>query len=154
MRHPFHLSLHWYILYYSGTEVQNALSVGETDTISNVLKWIFLLERDQSEVMSTISITLKIARLMCTFLTGNKNWKKAWNYFEMVFSPIYKLHVIACNILFPSVRESWNTCMHTLLVSLYYCGRVLIIQNCRTACENFKWLNRTRLETLNFLLPP
>ncbi|XP_071163795.1 RNA polymerase II-associated protein 1-like [Mytilus edulis] len=54
-----------------GTEVQNALSVGETDTISNVLKWIFLLERDQSEVMSTISITLKIARLMCTFLTGN-----------------------------------------------------------------------------------
>lgn len=54
-----------------GTEVQNALSVGETETISNVLKWIFLLERDQPEVMSTISITLKISRLMCTFLTGN-----------------------------------------------------------------------------------
>lgn len=54
-----------------GTEVQNALSVMETETISNVLKWIFLLERDQPVLMSAISITLKISRLMCTFLTGN-----------------------------------------------------------------------------------
>lgn len=54
-----------------GAEVQNALSVMETETISNVLKWIFLLERDQPLLMSAISITLKISRLMCTFLTGN-----------------------------------------------------------------------------------
>ena len=45
----------------------------ETETISNVLKWIFLLERDQPVLMSAISITLKISRLMCTFLTGTSD---------------------------------------------------------------------------------
>jgi hypothetical protein len=45
----------------------------ETETISNVLKWIFLLERDQPVLMSAISITLKISRLLCTFLTGTSD---------------------------------------------------------------------------------
>ncbi|XP_060076312.1 RNA polymerase II-associated protein 1-like [Ylistrum balloti] len=54
-----------------GGDVQNALSVGQLDTVTAVLQWIYLLEVCQGDKMATISITLKMSRIMCVFLTGN-----------------------------------------------------------------------------------
>ncbi|KAK3093836.1 hypothetical protein FSP39_020762 [Pinctada imbricata] len=54
-----------------GADIQSALSTSELGTVTSVLKWIYLLERSQSQYMSSISPTLKISRIMCTFLTGN-----------------------------------------------------------------------------------
>lgn len=54
-----------------GGDVQNALSASQLDTVTAVLQWIYLLEICQGDKMDAISVTLKVSRIMCTFLTGN-----------------------------------------------------------------------------------
>ncbi|XP_033733915.1 RNA polymerase II-associated protein 1-like [Pecten maximus] len=54
-----------------GGDVQNALSASQLDTVTAVLQWIYLLEVCQGDKMAAISVTLKVSRIMCTFLTGN-----------------------------------------------------------------------------------
>ncbi|XP_061173807.1 RNA polymerase II-associated protein 1-like [Saccostrea echinata] len=54
-----------------GADVQNALSKTEVSTVTSVLRWVYLLERSQPQVTESVSVTLRVSRVMCTFLTGN-----------------------------------------------------------------------------------
>ncbi|KAK3595521.1 hypothetical protein CHS0354_021622 [Potamilus streckersoni] len=54
-----------------GAEGQSILSASQIAVVYDVLKWIFLMECERSKVMDGISVTLKVSRVMCTFLTGN-----------------------------------------------------------------------------------
>lgn len=56
--------------YCSGLEIQNVLSSSQLDTVRNVLRWVYLLEYNRTSQLESISITLKISRVMCVFLTG------------------------------------------------------------------------------------
>ncbi|KAL5008923.1 hypothetical protein ScPMuIL_014504 [Solemya velum] len=50
---------------------QNRLVSSQTGAVSNILQWIFFLENQRPVIMRSISVTLKISRLMCVFMTGN-----------------------------------------------------------------------------------
>ncbi|KAL3875002.1 hypothetical protein ACJMK2_037944 [Sinanodonta woodiana] len=54
-----------------GAEVQSIMSASQITVVYDVLKWIFLMECERSKVIDGISVTLKVSRVMCTFLTGN-----------------------------------------------------------------------------------
>ena len=70
---------------YRGADVQNVLSTAELGTVRCVLKWIYLLERCQSQYMSAVSHTLKISRIMCTFLTGTFTTLKTLSFCMILF---------------------------------------------------------------------
>ncbi|XP_022334117.2 RNA polymerase II-associated protein 1-like isoform X2 [Crassostrea virginica] len=54
-----------------GAHVQNALAVAEVSMVASVLRWVYLLERFQPKVTGSVSVTLRVSRIMCTYLTGN-----------------------------------------------------------------------------------
>lgn len=54
-----------------GADVQNALSKNQVSMVTSVLRWVYLLERFQPKVTGSVSVTLRVSRVMCTFLTGN-----------------------------------------------------------------------------------
>ncbi|XP_045186711.2 RNA polymerase II-associated protein 1-like [Mercenaria mercenaria] len=54
-----------------GAEVQNILSSSQLDSVRNVLRWIYLMESCRTYLLEGVSVTLKLSRIMCAFLTGN-----------------------------------------------------------------------------------
>ncbi|XP_062617830.1 RNA polymerase II-associated protein 1-like [Saccostrea cucullata] len=54
-----------------GADVQDALSKTEVSMVTSVLRWVYLLEKSQPQVTESVSPTLRVSRVMCTFLTGN-----------------------------------------------------------------------------------
>ncbi|KAH3853182.1 hypothetical protein DPMN_095704, partial [Dreissena polymorpha] len=70
-----------------GLEIQNALSVHQLDQVRHVLRWVYLLERKRSSRLESVSVTLKISRVMCVFLTGNDLFldKVVHSYLEGLF---------------------------------------------------------------------
>lgn len=54
-----------------GSDVQNILQSSQVGTVCNVLRWIYLLETHRPQQLLGISVTLKLSRIMCVYLTGN-----------------------------------------------------------------------------------
>lgn len=50
--------------------MQNALSKNQVSMVTSVLRWVYLLERFQPKVTGSVSVILRVSRVMCTFLTG------------------------------------------------------------------------------------
>ncbi|KAL4237865.1 RNA polymerase II associated protein 1 [Mactra antiquata] len=55
-----------------GGDVQNVLSNSQLDVVRNVLRWIYVVETCRPVMLEGVSVTLRISRIMCTFLTGNE----------------------------------------------------------------------------------
>ena len=56
--------------FFSGSDVQNVLQTSQVGTVCNVLRWIYLLETHRPEQLLSVSVTLKLSRIMCVYLTG------------------------------------------------------------------------------------
>jgi len=65
--------LHLFCGYFRGLEIQNVLSSSQLNTVCNVLRWVYLLEYNRTSQLQSVSITLKLSRIMCVFLTGKIN---------------------------------------------------------------------------------
>ena len=57
-------------LFSRGSDVQNVLQASQVGTVCNVLRWIYLLETHRPEQLHSVSVTLKLSRIMCVYLTG------------------------------------------------------------------------------------
>ena len=56
--------------FFRGSDVQNVLQTSQVGTVCNVLRWINLLETHRPEQLLSVSVTLKLSRIMCVYLTG------------------------------------------------------------------------------------
>ncbi|XP_050407412.1 RNA polymerase II-associated protein 1 isoform X2 [Patella vulgata] len=55
----------------SGSHYQDHMPAQNIRMVGSVLEWIFLLECERPEILRPVSVTLKLSRIMCTFLAGN-----------------------------------------------------------------------------------
>lgn len=85
-------------LYFRGAHVQNALAVAEVSMVASVLRWVYLLERFQPKVTGSVSVTLRVSRIMCTYLTGKSKKKITWkrHSYKHTSGPVILRHFKPC----------------------------------------------------------
>ncbi|ESP02817.1 hypothetical protein LOTGIDRAFT_156763 [Lottia gigantea] len=54
-----------------GSHFQDHMPVENIRMVSTVLQWIYLLECERLEILRSITISIKLSRIMCVFLAGN-----------------------------------------------------------------------------------